>query len=84
MKVKVFKFLVSNPASSMLAGDEKNASFRECMSQLKKPEDIENVINAFCCDKDVIGINVNEIDVKYHNNGRGNTIELWYTIIYRQ
>ena len=47
MKVKVFKFLVSNPASSMLAGDEKNASFRECMSQLKNQKILKMLLTPF-------------------------------------
>ena len=82
MKIKVFKFEVSNAANCPLRGDENERWFDIKQSKLVTPEKIEKIINDFCSDKSIVNININNVDVQYHNNGRGNTIELWYTIMY--
>lgn len=82
MKIKVFKFEVSNATSSPCRGDENESWFNVKQSKLVTPERIEKIINDFCSDKSIINININNVDVQYHNNARGNTIELWYTIMY--
>lgn len=82
MKVKVLKFQVSNASSQLLKGDEKERWAQNAKDMLDTPSKIENTINDFCCDKNIIDIKVNTVDVNYHNNARGNTIELWYTILY--
>ena len=84
MKIKVFKFEVSNASSSALKDDLGSSWFRNKQAQLKSPSEIENIINDFCRDKYVVDVKVNNVDVSYHNNARGNTIELWYTIIYKE
>lgn len=83
IKVEVVKFQVSNATSGYLNGDEKEKWYQEKLLDLHDSEDITESLNYFIEDKDVIDIKVNTVDIKYHNNGRGNTIELWYTIIYR-
>lgn len=83
-KVKVFRFEVSNP-SSCIFDKEKNESWVEV--QKKKIDDeakIEFIINNFLEDKTLKDIRVNTVDVNYHNNARGNTIHLIYTIIYSE
>ena len=84
MKIKVYKFEVSNGSRCELEGDSKESWFRIARSKLINPDQIEKIINDFCHGKDIINININNVDVKYHNNARGNTIELWYTIIYNE
>ena len=82
MKIKVFKFEVSNGSKCEYEGDSRESWFRIAQSKLVTPEKIEKTIKDFFCDKDNINISINNVDVKYHNNARGNTIELWYTIMY--
>lgn len=83
MKVAVFKFEVCNHSSHPCDGDEKYSWHRAGLNRLTNPEDIEYEINHFCEDKEIIDIKVNTVDAHYHNNARGNTIELWYTIMYK-
>jgi len=47
-------------------------------------ERIEEIVNEFSLDKEIIDIRINNVDVNYHNNGYSNTIELWYTIMYKE
>ena len=84
MKIKVFKFEVSNGSCCEFEGDSRERWFQIAKNKLVTPEKIERTINNFCCDKEVIGISINNVDVKYHNNARGNTVELWYTIMYKE
>jgi len=84
MKVKVFRFRVSNAASSPCPDDYRENWFKERLAELKSEKDIECIINKFLYKKGkkVLDIKVNMIDVEYHNNARGNTIDLVYTILY--
>lgn len=82
MKIKVFKFEVCNWAVD-LTDEQKNARSREALQRISNEEDIENTINNFIENKDVLQIITNNIDVNYHNNGRYNTIQLVYTILYK-
>lgn len=80
--VKIFKFEVSNASSSPLSDDERKDWFKKAQKKLVTAEYIEETINSFIKDKSVQDIKVNNVDEKYHNNGRGNTVFLVYTIIY--
>lgn len=84
MKVKVFRFRVSNAASSPWPEDYKKDWFKETLAELKSENDIERIINEFLYKeaKKVLEIKVNTVDVEYHNNARGNTVDLVYTILY--
>lgn len=83
MKIKILKFEVSNAASSPFDEDKNKPWFSNCIKRLKTPSEIQTEINKFCADKEVVDIKTNTVDVHYHNNGRGNTIELWVTITYK-
>ena len=83
MKIAVFKFEVSNSARCPLKGDETYSWYAESRNRLADANEIEHFINLFCEDKDVVDIKVNTVDAQYHNNARGNTIELWYTVMYK-
>lgn len=83
-KIKIFGFEVSNSASHPLSKDENESWFAPQQKKLCKENDMERIINAFSEDKNVIDISVNTVDVNYHNNGRGNTIRLVYTIVYEE
>ena len=84
-KIKVMKFLVSNPASRPLGDDVKEDWYKYKLSQLHTEEYIEHKLNDFFKKYPSASIvSVNKVDVNYHNNGRGNTIELWYTIQYAE
>lgn len=72
MKIKVFKYEVSK------AKWEKNGG-GECIDV----ELIENEINEFCENKEVINIKVNTFDYMHHNNGGCNGVILVYTIMYK-
>lgn len=83
MRVKVFRFRVSNAASRPCTGDIGEKWFDKSKAELKSNEYIEDTINSFL-DKvnRAIDIKVNTVDVGFHNNGRGNTVDLVYTVLY--
>ena len=68
----------------MLKEDETKSAFVSMEKELKSPEDIEATVNNFLNSwgKKIIDIKVNTVDVQYHNNARGNTVDLVYTIMY--
>lgn len=84
MKVKIFRFRVSNAASSPRPDDYRESWFKKRLAELESEKDIECIINEFLYKevKKVLDIKVNTVDVGYHNNARGNTIDLVYTILY--
>lgn len=82
MKVKAFKFRLSNSASHASADDVQSTWYKQNISVVQTTEDIENTINEFIEDKTVVQMIVTHVDVNYHNNARGNTIDLIYTIMY--
>lgn len=83
MKIKVFKFEVCNYSSHPCSGDEKTSWYHEGLNSLADPDDIAYTLNRFCADKEIIDIKINAVDVHYHNNARDNTVELWYTVMYK-
>lgn len=94
MKIKVFRFEVNNASSECFEEDkykkdahgkltsEPTLWYFTQQQKLFTEDKIEEIINDFIKDKKVIDIKVNDIEVKYHNNARGNTIHLVYTIMY--
>lgn len=82
-RVKVFKFRISNAASSICKGDENERWYKERKSELATQSEIENIVNSFLETINVlVDIKVNMVEVAYHNNARGNTVDMVYTIIY--
>ena len=84
VKVKIFKFEVSNSASAAFESDLKERWFHSAKAKLSNPFEIQSVINTWIASEGalVINIDVKSVDVQYHNNARGNTVQLWYTITY--
>jgi hypothetical protein len=76
--IKVFRFRVSNSQSLEMKKKEMSEMYR-----VQSEEEIENVLNQFLSDKKLISLQVNNVDVNYHNNGYANTIDLIYTIVYQ-
>lgn len=72
MKIAVFKYDAS-------IANWKNDGGGECIDT----ELIEDEINEFCEDKEVIDIKINTVEYNYHNNGRCNGVVLVYTVIYK-
>lgn len=85
-KIKVFEFEVSNAAASPCSGDYKENWFNKEIDKLSSPYEIEHTINDFLETNNytLVDLKVNNVDVHYHNNARGNTINLVYTIIYKE
>lgn len=87
MYIKTFKFTVSNAASSAFTEDKEKPWYSKCMGELTTPEQIDKRINKYINttipDREVVDIKITPVDIHYHNNGRGNTIELVYTILYK-
>jgi hypothetical protein len=82
MKIKVFKFKVSN-YGYMESAEYKSKlgkEYRDINDELV----IEGTVNNFIKDKKVIDIKTNNVEVSYHNNGHANLVELYYTIIYEE
>ena len=83
-RVKVFRFEVSNPASSPCKEDLQKEHFQKLLQQLISEDTIEDTINDFIQDKSNVSILVNTVQVHTHNNARGNTVDLIYTISYTE
>lgn len=83
MQIKVFKFQVSNAAYGQSGSCESYTWYKNLKGQEVSPEQIETTINTFCQGKEIVDIKINNVDTNYHNNGYSNTIELWYTIMYK-
>ena len=91
MKIKTFKFLMSNMArrdtikiengdpDAKLNGYEINANKYQPVATAKE---IDDTINKFIKKIDVVNILINDFSVSHHNNGYGDTIERTYTIMY--
>ena len=82
MKVQLFRFRVSNAASAAFDSDRSEKWFTAKLRELDDEEYIEDTINDFIKNKKNVQITVTPVDVHYHNNGRGNTIDLIYTIMF--
>lgn len=82
--VKVFEFEISNASSAPINGDMSEPWYARERRKIVSTDEIEDTINNFidCATKKVIDIKVNIYEVRYHNNGRGNTNHIVYTIIY--
>lgn len=76
IKIKVFKFMVSNNIG-------QNLSASKNPTNLATPKVIEDTINDFIKDKMLSGIKINTITPLCYNNGQCNTVELVYTILYK-
>ena len=72
MKIAIFKYAASKSLWKKDGGGE-------CINT----ELIEDEINNFCKDKEVVDIKVNTVEYDYHNNGGCNGITLVYTIMYK-
>ena len=83
-KVKVFNFEVSNSAYGASEDDLKSAWCKKNQKKLVSYKAIEDTLNEFLADKTLISMNVNNVDIHYHNNGRNNLIQLVYTIVYSE
>lgn len=83
-KIATFKFEVSNAASLPTSSDIGTNWYCSARKKLSTPQKIDDRINEFMSNLgcEIIDIRINTVEVNYHNNGRGNTVELWYTIIY--
>ena len=85
VQIKVFEFEISNASSAPTQGDLGEPWYSREQKKIASPEQIEEEINRFIdmCGAEVIDIKTNICEVRYHNNGRGNTNKIIYTIIYR-
>lgn len=84
MKIKVFRFEVSNFTSTMSKKEVCERTYSlEVSERLATTEYIEDTINEFIKGKEVIDIKTDVIHTEYHNNGRSNTMHMIYTIMYK-
>lgn len=84
IKVKIFRFRVSNASSHAFSEDVDKRWYKEKLEELDSTEWIEQVINEFCEEHNVVNIIANTIEVNKHNNARGNTVDMIYTISYKK
>lgn len=84
MRVKTFMFEVTNWSSRAFDDDKNTQSFRESKAKLKSAEEIDEEVNHFCDSVKVADIQTSVLHQQYHNNGRGNTMILVYTILYSE
>lgn len=85
MKIKVFKFEVTNFTTTYDAEDKRKANQHQidAMNRIYEPEEIEDIINDAIKGLNVVDIKVNVLHTAYHNNGRSNTMHMVYTIMYQ-
>ena len=65
MKIKVFKFQVSNAAYGQSGSCESYTWYQNLKGQEVSPEQIETTINTFCQGKEIIDIKINNVDINY-------------------
>lgn len=82
MYIKVFRFRVSNATSVGFSDDVEKPWYKTQVRELVSVDTITKRINTFIADKKNVQITVTPVDVLYHNNGRSNTIDLVYTVLY--
>jgi hypothetical protein len=82
-KVKIFRFRINSISSVIFEGDEKELWYNNGLIELESIEKVEETINVFLTHKELVSMNVSTIDVRTHRNGRGNTVDLIYTIVYK-
>ena len=87
MYIKTFRFTISNAASVAFSEDKEKDWYAKRVAELVTPEKIDKEINKFLNksipDREVVDVKITSVDVHYHNNGRSNTIDLIYTIMYK-
>ena len=85
-KIKIYEFEVSNATMCPCSEDYNKTWFNRELDKLSSTYDIEHTINDFLETNNyiLVDLKVNNVDVLYHNNARGNTIKLVYTIIYKE
>lgn len=94
MKIKVFKFEIVNWGTKYVGKSRMELEkefftikdrdkLDDAIRRIDKIEDIENIVNDFIKDKEIIDIKTDVIHTQYHNNGCPNTMHLIYTIIYQ-
>lgn len=83
LQVKLFRFLVNNWTSNAHSNYAGTPQYKKDINKVYSTDRMEEIINSFCKNHDVISIAVNKIECKYHNNSCGNTIDLIYTIAYK-
>lgn len=86
-QVHVLKFTVSNAASNVFSEDFNTPWYQKRIKDLKSTEDIEHELNLFLknipSDK-IYSITPTVVTEHRHNNGRGDTNVLYYTIVYEK
>ena len=81
-KIKIFRFEVSNWSSEAFEDDLRKPAYLNSQKTIVTEEQMEAIINDFIKDKVVVSISTDTIRVQNHNNGRGNTVHLVYSILY--
>ena len=88
-RVEILKFKVSNWASHAFTSDERGSSYRQALADMVTPNEMKRKVNEALEDIEWEGgvikdIHVNELMIHQHNNGRGNMIDMVYTIVYEK
>lgn len=85
MKTKTFTFEVWNNSKNNFYKKDYGKSdwFKVLEERLSSDEQIDEVINEFIADKEVVSINITHYTSDRHNNGGDDTIKRVYTIIYK-
>lgn len=83
IQIKTFRF---NVLSSCVDNNQhmKKQNAHDEYESLYTPDKIDNEINYFCKDKDVIDIKINEIYRTITENSGTNKVLLQYTVIYKE
>lgn len=84
MKIKTFKFWMSNSAilRNLYNDRDQYTAKADIFVPVYTCDEIDKKINSFIKGKDVVNIIINDFTVDRHNNGRSDTIQRTYTILY--
>lgn len=72
MRITTFRFLLSKLGTDKTSG-------MSCFNKF----DVENRINIFCRNHEIIDIKINTVETRYHNNGGYCEVWIIYTILYK-
>ena len=90
MKIKIFRFQVSNPANYADEEDKRAIWYLQHKEKLCSAEKVEATLNRFLTELEesgryeVVDIKANSYTGERHNNGRADWVEMQYTIMYRE
>ena len=88
-KVRILKYRISNHTSTARPDDERMRGFAQAREELYDAEDLTYGVEKelFFLQKNGavdLTVQANPVTIHRHNNGRSDTVDMYYTITYKE